>query len=131
MRKVKLLAWRRSGDLALQRRIELSQQQQIAHRQLWLHIRGYPRGKIRASRRIEWHRQHAAQHAAIEGGHPFRAVVGPQQKALTPDDSASLQQRREPARDPRQPGITGRVPAVAHVMHYGSSAAVAAKVVEQ
>ena len=49
---------------------------------LGLNVGGYARGKIGGSGGVQRNGQHAAQQAAVKGGDPLRAVLGPHQHAV-------------------------------------------------
>ena len=67
----------------------------------------------------------------MKGGDPLRAVLGPQQHAITGADALPGQKRGKTAGEPRQLSIRGRAAPVALVTHHGNLAVEAAKIVDQ
>ena len=110
---------------------QFSQQERIADGEPGIDVSGYARGKIGGSGGVEGDGQHAAQQAAVKGGDPLRAVLGPQQHAVAGADALPGQKRGKTAGEPRQLSIRGDAAPVALVAHHGNLAVEAAKIIDQ
>ena len=113
------------------RRGQFCQQERIADGEPGIDVGGYARGKIGGSGGVEGNGQHAAQQAAVKGGDPLRAVLGPQQHAVAWPDALPGQKRGKTAGKARQLSIRGDAAPVALIAHHGDLAVEAAKVVDQ
>ncbi len=109
---------------------QLMQQQSVAHGQLGPHIGADPAGKIGASVCVQRNRQHPAHHAAVEGGDPLRAVLGPQQNAVAGLDVALDEQGGKAAGQSGQLRVGGDSAAVALVANNGNLAVEPSEVVQ-
>ena len=110
---------------------QFSQQERIADGEPGTDVGGYARGKIGGSGGVEGNGQHSAQQAAVKGGDPLGAVLGPQQHAVACADALPGQKRGKTAGEARQFSIRGDAAPVALVAHHGNLAVEAAKIIDQ
>ena len=88
---------------------QFSQQERVADGEPGIDVSGHARGKIGGSGGVEGDGQHAAQQAAVKGGNPLRAVLGPQQHAVArPDAACGKQAANRPASRASSPYVVTR-----------------------
>jgi hypothetical protein len=110
---------------------QLTQKQGIAYRQLGAHVSRDARGEVGASVGVQWDGQHTTQNAAMEGGNPLGAILGPEQHAVAGADLALGQQRGKAPCKAGYLAIGRRPPPVALAANDSNLAVVTAEVVEQ
>ena len=111
--------------------LERQQQLRIPHHQRRPHIGRHTCSKLGRPVRIERHRDHSAQHAAIKCSDPFRAVLRPQHHAVARPNTSLGQQRRETPCQPRNLFVACNPAANTDVANDRRLATVTSKIVKQ
>src|SRR5580658_9087768 len=96
-----------------------------------MNVGGYAGSKVGATGGVKRNGQHAAQHAAVEGGDPLGTIFSPKHDAVALDDTVVGQESGESAGEARQIAVGADVTPIAAKMHHGGLAVEAAKVVDQ
>ena len=107
---------------------KLAHEECVADCESGLDVCGDAGGEVGASVGVEGNSERTAKHAAVKGGDPFGAVLGPEHDAVAGADVLLGEKCRESAGESGDVAIGGNAAAVALVADHGDFAVVAAEI---